>query len=52
MKLFISYKGEDFDEVQNTIEQLRDISPDIQVSTLRRSIHWKNWRKNIFQKLI
>ncbi len=50
MKLFISYKGEDFDEVQNTIEQLRNISPDIQVSTLRRSKHWKKLSKKYISK--
>ncbi len=45
MKLFISYKGEDFGEVQETIEQFRNISPDIQISTLRISKHWKRLAK-------
>lgn len=50
MKLFISYKGEDFGEVQKTIELFRDISPDIQISSLRISKHWKSIAKKYISK--
>lgn len=50
MKLFISYKGEDFDKVQKAIETFRNISPDIQISTLRRSKHWKRLAKKYIAK--
>lgn len=29
MKLFISYKGEDYEKVNKVAEQFRDISPDV-----------------------
>lgn len=50
MKLFISYKGEDFEEVQKTIEILRDISPEIQISYLRQSKHWRRLAKRFIAK--
>lgn len=50
MKLFISYKSEDFDAVQKTIETFREISPDIQVSSLRVSKHWKKLAKKYIAK--
>lgn len=50
MKLFVSYKSEDFDEVQKTIEIFRDISPNVQVSTLRISKQWKNLAKKYISK--
>lgn len=50
MKLFISYKGEDFGEVQKAIENFREISPDIQISTLRRTKHWKRLAKKYITK--
>lgn len=50
MKLFISYKGEDFEKVQKTIETFRNISPDIQISTLRISKRWKSLAKKYISK--
>lgn len=50
MKLFVSYKGEDFSEVQKTMESFRNISPDIQISTLRISKHWKRIAKRYIAK--
>lgn len=50
MKLFISYKSEDFDAVKNTIDDFRNISPEIQVSTLRISKHWKRLAKKYIAK--
>lgn len=50
MKLFISYKGEDFEKVQQVMVSFRNISPDIQISTLRRSKHWKRLAKRYIAK--
>lgn len=50
MKLFISYKGEDYDEVQKKIEILRSISPKIQISALRISKQWKKLAKKFISK--
>lgn len=50
MKLFISYKSEDFGQVQKTMEHFRNISPDIQISTLRVSKHWKRLAKKYISK--
>lgn len=50
MKLFISYKSEDYEEVQKTIENFRNISPEIQISTLRKSKHWKRLAKKYISK--
>lgn len=50
MKLFVSYKGEDFDQVQKTMEIFRNISPDVQISTMRISKHWKRIAKRHIAK--
>lgn len=50
MKLFITYKGEDFDEIQKTIGHFREISPEIQISSVRNSKHWKRLAKRYIEK--
>lgn len=50
MKLFISYKTEDFDAVQKAIEAFREASPNIQVSYLRNSKHWRRLAKKYIAK--
>lgn len=50
MKLFISYKREDLSAVQKTIELLREVSPNIQVSFLRESKQWKRLAKKYIAK--
>lgn len=50
MKLFISYKSEDIEEVQKRMELFREISPDIQISTMRQSKHWKRMAKKFISK--
>lgn len=50
MKLFISYKSGDFDAVQKMIDVFREVSPNIQVSYLRNSKHWKKLAKKYIAK--
>ena len=50
MKLFISYKSEDFSAVSKIIEIFREISPEIQVSYLRNSKHWRRLAKKYIAK--
>lgn len=50
MKLFISYKWEDYDKVQETCEHFRNISPDVQISTLRATKHWRRIAKKYISK--
>jgi|GEM_PF-627702 len=50
MKLFICYKGEDYDRVVQTMNTLRDISPDIQISIIRNAKNWKSLSKNHITK--
>lgn len=50
MKLFICYKGEDYDRVVQTMNTLRDISPDIQISIIRNAKNWKSLSKSHITK--
>jgi hypothetical protein len=46
MRIFVSYKGQDIEKVQKTIEEFRNISPDVQVSIIRQSKRWKKIAQN------
>ena len=50
MKLFICYKGGDYDRVVQTMNTLRDISPDIQISIIRNAKNWKHLSKSHITK--
>lgn len=50
MRIFVSYKSQDIDEVRNIIEQLREISPDTKVSMLRQSPQWKRIARPYLKK--
>ena len=50
MKLFICYKGDDFDKVIETMNLLRDSSPDIQISIIRKARNWKRLSKSHISK--
>lgn len=41
MKIFLSYKSDDFKEVEEVVERLRGLSPDVKVSILRQTPKWK-----------
>lgn len=50
MKLFICYKGGDYDRVVQTMNTLRDISPNIQISIIRNAKNWKHLSKSHITK--
>lgn len=50
MKLFISYKSDDLKQVQQIMDNFRNISPEVQISVLRVSKHWKRLAKNCISK--
>lgn len=50
MKLFICYKGEDYDKVVQSMNQLREVSPDIQISIIRKAKNWKHLSKSHITK--
>ncbi len=41
MKIFLSYKSDDMKEVEEVVESLRELSPDVKVSILRQTPKWK-----------
>lgn len=50
MKIFISYKSEDIEKVQEITEKILNISPDIQISTMRQTKRWKSLAKKLISK--
>ena len=50
MRLFICYKGGDYDRVVQTMNQLREVSPEIQISIIRNAKNWKHLSKSHITK--
>lgn len=50
MKLFVSYKSEDIDKVKAVMDEFRNISPDLQISTIRITKSWKRLAKKYIAK--
>jgi hypothetical protein len=50
MKIFISYKSGDFDAVEAFRKELLEISPDVKISIVRNSPHWKRLTKKYLKE--